>query len=328
MNTKVKAQVIHEFGGPEKLSWEEIEVGTPAADEVLLRHTAIGMNMMEIGLRMGTYPGPALPFVPGVEAAGIVEAVGENVTEFKPGDRAGYAGPPVGSYAEMRTFPESRLIPLPDDISDEVAAAGMIKGITAESMMFRTTQIQPGMKVLIHAAAGATGSMCVQLAKHLGAEVFGTVSNEDKAKYISNLGCDHAILYTQENFADRVLEFTNGEGVDVCYDSVGKDTFKDSMRCTHYLGTVCLFGVASGLPDPMSLMEIDLEIAQHYVRPTIYAYTKKRKHLLDSAGRTFEFIRQGVLNVNINHEYALADAVKAHSDVESRITQGSIIYHP
>ena len=328
MAITVKAQRIHQYGGADVLSWEDIEVQDPQDDEVLLRHTAIGMNMMEIGLRMGTYPGPELPFVPGVEAAGVVESIGPGVTEFKVGDRVGYAGPPVGSYAEMRTFPQNRLIPLPEDIDDQTAAAGMIKGITAECMLHRTIAVKPGMKVLIHAAAGATGSICLQLAKHLGAEVFGTVSSETKAEYVKKLGCDHPIIYTQENFADRVLELTNGEGVDVTYDSVGKDTFADSMRCTHYLGTVCLFGVASGLPEPLPMMTIDLEIAQHYVRPTIYAYTKKREHLLDSARRAFEYFRQDVIQVNIHKQYALANAADAHRDVESRLTQGSIIYQP
>lgn len=324
----VKAQCIHRYGGPEVLQWEDVEVRDPAADEVLLRHNAIGMNMMEIGLRMGTYPGPTLPFIPGVEAAGTVEAVGSNVKELKPGDRVGYAGPPVGSYTQMRTFPENRLIPLPDDIDDDTAAAGLIKGITAESLLTRTLEVKEGDKVLIHAAAGATGSMCVQLAHHLGAEVFGTVSNSDKARYVRELGCDHPIIYTEENFADRVLELTSGEGVDVSYDSVGEDTFSDSMRCTHYLGTVCLFGVASGLPEPLELMKIDLETSQRYVRPSIYAYTKKREHLLDSASRTFEFIRQGAMEVNIHKRYELADAASAHRDVESRTTQGSIIFKP
>jgi NADPH:quinone reductase len=323
-----KAQLIHEYGGPEVLQWEDIEIAEPAQGEVALRHTAIGMNMMEIGLRMGTYPGPALPFVPGVEAAGVITATASDVSGFKVGDRVGYAGPPVGSYAELRLYPTSRLIPLPDDIDDKTAAAGMIKGITAECLLTRTVQIKAGDRVLIHAAAGATGSMCVQLARHLGAEVFGTVSSEDKATYIKSLGCDHPIVYTEVNFADRVLELTNGEGVDVCYDSIGKDTFSDSIRCTAYLGTVCLFGVASGLPEPLELMKFDLETSQHYVRPSIYAYTKKREDLLSTASKSFNYFRDGVLKVNIFKTYELANAAAAHRDVESRKTQGSIVFIP
>jgi NADPH:quinone reductase len=323
-----KAQVIHKYGGPEELQWEDIEVAEPGPGEVRIRHTAIGMNMMEIGLRMGTYPGPALPFVPGVEAAGVIEVIGDGISEFKPGDRIGYAGPPVGSYAESRIYPASRLIPLPDDIDDATAAAGMIKGITAESLLTRTVQLKPNSRVLIHAAAGATGSMCVQLAHHLGAEVFGTVSSAEKAAFVKDLGCDHPIVYTETNFADRVLELTNGEGVDVCYDSVGKDTFADSIRCTSFLGTIGLFGVASGLPDPIELMRLDLETSQHFVRPSIYAYTKKRDDLLSTAANTFDYIRNGVMKVNIFKSYDLSDAARAHQDVESRKTQGSLIFTP
>ncbi|NKB37509.1 MAG: zinc-binding dehydrogenase [Gammaproteobacteria bacterium] len=323
-----KAQVIHAYGGAEVLQWEEINVADPAAGEVLLRHTAIGMNMMEIGLRMGTYPGPALPFVPGVEAAGVITEIGNEVTEFKVGDRVGYAGPPVGSYAESRVYPASRLIPLPDDIDDNTAAASMIKGITAECLLTRSVQIKSGDRVLIHAAAGATGSMCVQLARHLGAEVFGTVSSKEKAGYIKTLGCDHPIVYTEANFADQVLELTGGQGVDVCYDSIGKDTFTESMRCTSYLGTVCLFGVASGLPEPLELMKIDLETSQHYVRPSIYAYTRERADLLSTAANAFQFMREGILQTKIFKTYELADAATAHRDVESRLTQGSITFRP
>lgn len=323
-----KAQLIHKYGGPEELQWEDVEVADPGPGEVRIRHTAIGMNMMEIGLRMGTYPGPELPFIPGVEAAGVIEGTGDSVSEFKTGDRVGYAGPPVGSYAESRVYPAARLIPIPDDIDDATAAASMIKGITAESLLNRTVQIKSQSKVLIHAAAGATGSMAVQLAHHLGAEVFGTVSSAEKAAFIKGLGCDHPIIYTEQNFADRVLELTNGEGVDVCYDSVGKDTFTDSIRCTSYLGTVCLFGVASGLPEPMELMRLDLETSQHYVRPSIYAYTKKREDLLSAAAKAFDYIRNDVMKVNIFKSYELVDAAKAHHDVESRITQGSIIFRP
>lgn len=324
----IKALVIHEFGGPEVLKWQDIETPEPATGELLIKHNAIGMNMMEIGLRIGAYPGPDLPFIPGVEAAAVVEKLGEGVTEFKVGDRVGYAGPPVGSYAEKRCYPEERLFPIPDDINDTTAAASMIKGMTAYFLLTRTYPVSKGTKVLIHAAAGATGAMCVQLAHHLGAEVFGTVSSKEKAEFIKGLGCDHPIIYTEESFADKVLELTNNQGVDVVYDSVGKDTFNDSIRCADYLGTVCLFGVASGMPEPIALMPLDLLTSQKFIRPSLYAYTKKREDLLTIAADTFALIRQGILNVNIFKTYALADAASAHADVEARRTQGSIVFLP
>ena len=218
-----KAHVIKNFGGPEVLEWGEVEVADPGPGEVRLRQRAVGMNMMEVGLRMGVYPGPPLPFIPGVEAAAEVIALGEGVTDFKVGDRVGYAGPPVGSYAEERNFPERRLFSLPDDVTDVVAAASMLKGITAECLMRLTYKVGPQSRVLIHAAAGATGAMCVQLAKHLGAEVFGTIGSVEKVEYLKGLGCDHVILYREQNFADAVLDLTDGEGVDLCLDSVGAE---------------------------------------------------------------------------------------------------------
>ena len=244
--------VLHEFGGPEVLKWEAMELDPPAAGEIRIAHRAIGMNLMEVGLRVGGYPGPDLPFIPGVEAAGVVTLVGDNVDEFKVGDRVGYAGIPVGSYCEERNFPAERAVPLPDFIDDKTAAACMVKGMTAEYMLRRSYDVKAGDKVLIHAAAGATGIMCVQLAKHLGAEVFGTVSSNEKADYVSAHGCDHPIIYTEQNFADEVLAKTDGRGVDVVYDSIGATTFEDSVRCLHYLGTMCLFGIASGPPAPTS----------------------------------------------------------------------------
>ena len=322
------AIVIHEFGGPEVLSWEEIDVADCQGTEVRLRHLAIGMNMMEIGLRIGAYPGPPLPFVPGVEAIGIVEQVGPDVSEFKVGDRVGYISPPVGSYAEERVYPEHRLFPVPDDIDDKTAAACMVKGMTAEFMLKRSYKVGPGSKVLIHAAAGATGIMCVQLAAHLGAEVFGTVSSEEKAEFARAHGCHHPIVYTKESFADVVLNKTNDNGVDVIYDSVGADTFADSIRALSRFGTLCLFGVASGPPPPLDLMALDLWTAPHFTRPSLYAHTESRQDLLDISANTFEHVRNGILKVEINGEYPLRDAAEVHRAVESRKTTGSLIYLP
>ncbi len=320
------AHVIHAFGGPEQLCWESIEVPPPGPGEVRVRHRAVGMNMMEIGLREGAYPGPTLPFVPGVEAAAVVEALGEGVHDVAVGARVGYTGLPVGSYCEVRNFPAARLFPIPDAIDDETAAACMTKGMTAEFMLRRSYPVGSATRVLIHAAAGATGIMCVQLARHLGAEVFGTVSSDEKADFARALGCDHAIVYTRDNFADAVLEETRGEGVDVVYDSVGRDTFEDSIRCLQPLGTLCLFGIASGPPPPLELMHQDLMTSKFFNRPSLYAHTAKRNDLLDLASRTFADVAAGILNVEIFRRYALRDAPDAHRAVASRATHGSIVF--
>lgn len=321
------AHIIHEFGGVEQLRWEEVTLADPAANEVRLRQHTVGMNMMEIGLRIGAYPGPPLPFVPGVEAAGVVEAVGSKVKNVSVGDRVGYAGLPIGSYCEARNFPAERLFPLPDDISDKTAAASMVKGMTAEFMLRRSYPVGIGSRVLIHAAAGATGLMCVQLARHLGAEVFGTVSSDEKTAFVRGFGCDHPIVYTRDNFADAILDATNGHGVDVIYDSIGKDTFEDSVRCLQPLGTLCLFGVASGLPAPLDLMSQDLLTAKFFTRPSLYAHTAKRDHLLDLAAQTFSDVSAGILRTEIFAEYSLRDAPEAHRAVESRKTQGAIVFN-
>ncbi len=321
-----KGLVIRNFGGPEELVWTETPIDEPRSGEVKLAHRAIGMNMMEIGLRTGVYPGPPLPFIPGVEAASEIIAIGENVTDYEIGDRVGYAGPPVGSYCEERIYPSERLFPIPDDIDDDLAAASMVKGITARCLMQRTHPVQKGTRVLIHAAAGATGLMCLQLAKALGAEVFGTVSSSEKAELIESFGCDHSILYSETNFADAVLEITDGIGVDVCYDSIGSSTFSDSIRCTHYLGTVALFGVASGLPEPVPLMLQDLNTAQKFVRPSIYAYTKARGDLLNIAEEMFNDLRVGNMKPHIHAKIPLQEAAAAHREVESRKTMGSLIF--
>lgn len=321
------AHVIHEFGDAEKLVWEKIAISDPEPNEVRLRQTVVGMNMMEIGLRIGAYPGPPLPFVPGVEAAAVVEAVGSDVQEVAVGDRVGYAGPPIGSYCNERNYPADRLFPLPTEISDKSAAACMVKGMTAEFMLRRSYPVGDTSRVLIHAAAGATGLMCVQLARHLGAEVFGTVSSDMKAEFVRGLGCDHPIVYTRANFADVILDKTDGQGVDVIYDSIGKDTFVDSIRCLQPMGTLCLFGVASGLPAPLDLMSQDLMTAKFFNRPSLYAHTASRGQLLALAAQTFGDVSDGILRTEIFAEFPLRDAPDAHRAVESRKTQGAIVFN-
>ena len=321
------AHIIHEFGDADRLVWEEVPLSDPPPNEVRLRQTVVGMNLMEIGLRIGAYPGPPLPFVPGVEAAAVVEAIGSEVKEVAVGDRVGYAGPPIGSYCEARNYPADRLFPLPNEISDKTAAACMVKGMTAEFMLRRSYPVGDASRVLIHAAAGATGLMCVQLARHLGAEVFGTVSSDTKAEFVRGFGCDHPIVYTRDNFADMILDITDEQGVDVIYDSIGKDTFVDSVRCLQPMGTLCLFGVASGLPAPLDLMSQDLMTAKFFNRPSLYAHTAKRDHMLDLAAQTFSDVSDGILRTEIFAEFQLQDAPDAHRAVESRKTQGAIVFN-
>ena len=216
---------VHETGDASVMQWEEVSVADPAAGEVSLRHTAIGLNFIDIYFRAGTYPSPQLPFIPGLEAAGVIESIGENVSGFEVGDRVAYASPPLGSYAESRLMPAGRLVKLPDSIDDRVAAAMMLKGMTAHYLLRRTFKVGPGTTLLLHAAAGGVGLIACQWAKYLGATVIGTVGSNEKAELACSHGCDHAILYREEDFVPRVREITEGEGVDVVYDSVGKDTF-------------------------------------------------------------------------------------------------------
>lgn len=326
--TTTHAFRIHKFGGPEVLSWESIELPEPKPGQVRLKHTAIGMNLMEIGLRQGAYPGPPLPFVPGVEAAAVVEALGSGVTTVKVGDRVGYAGTPVGSYAERRNFPAERLFPIPDDIPDHIAAAVMVKGMTAEYLLRRSYPVRKGETMVIHAAAGGTGLLCCALGKHIGARVIGTVSSDEKAEVAKAHGCDHPIVYTRENFADRVLEITNGKGADVVYDSVGKDTFEESKRCLSRFGTLVLFGIASGMPEPLELMKQDIMTEHRFLRGSLYAQTAERGRMLEIAANTFEYVRTGIMKVDVLERLPLMDAPKGHAMVESRKTTGSLVYFP
>lgn len=323
-----KAMMIHEFGGADTLCWQDFDPGMPGPGEVRVRSTAIGLNLIEVGMRSGLYPSPPLPFVPGVESVGVIEAVGAQVGDLHVGARVGCIGPNVGSYAEVRVLPADRLFAIPASIDDEHAAACMVKAMTAEYLLTRTFAVGQGTRMLIHAAAGATGLFCVQLGRHLGAEVFGTVSTREKADLVRGYGCDHPIVYTEESFADRVLDLTHGEGVDVVYDSIGADTFDDSLRCLHYLGTFGLFGIASGMPRPLELMRLDLLTSQKFLRPSLYAYTRRRADLLSLAGETFTHIEQGVLEINIHARFALARAADAHRAVESRRTTGALVLLP
>src|SRR6266403_6329172 len=246
----VQAIRFHKTGGPEVLVWESVEIGKPGPGQVRLRQTAVGLNYVDTYFRSGGYPAP-LPSGLGTEGAGVVEEVGPGVSDVKPGDRVAYAGGPLGAYAEARLIPADRLIVLPSSISDRQAAAMMLQGLTVQYLIRQTYRVQKGDTILIHAAAGGIGLILCQWAKHLGATVIGTVSTDAKAELAKAHGCDHPIVYTREDFAERVREITGGEGVPVVYDSVGKATFEDSLKCLRRRGLMASFGGASGGPDPM-----------------------------------------------------------------------------
>jgi len=319
---------VHETGDASVMKWEEVNVADPAAGEVCLRHTAIGLNFIDIYFRAGTYPSPQLPFIPGLEAAGVIESIGENVSGFEVGDRVAYASPPLGSYAELRLMPAGRLVKLPDSIDDRVAAAMMLKGMTAHYLLRRTFKVVPGTTLLLHAAAGGVGLIACQWAKHLGATVIGTVGSDEKAELACSHGCDHAILYRKEDFVARVREITDGEGVDVVYDSVGKDTFLQSLDCLKPMGMLALFGQSSGAVGPFDLGLLSAKGSLFVTRPTLMNYVDKRRDLENTAEELFKVIREGVVNADIRQERPLREAAAAHSDLESRRTTGATLLIP
>jgi NADPH2:quinone reductase len=318
---------IHETGGPEVLRWEEVAVPAPAANEATVRHHAVGLNFIDIYHRTGLYALP-VPSGIGMEGAGVVEAVGTGVTDLKPGDRVAYAGGPVGAYAEVRNIPADRLVPLPDAIDFKTGAAMMLQGLTAQYLLRRTYRVQPGDTILIHAAAGGVGLIVCQWAKALGATVIGTVSSDQKAALARSHGCDHAIVYTREDFAGRVREITGGEGVPVVYDSIGKDTFTGSLDCLRPLGMMVTFGNASGPVPPLDLLELSKRGSLFVTRPTLFNYTAKRADLLTTAAELFEVVTSGKVKVEVNQTYPLKDAALAQIALAARKTTGSTVLLP
>lgn len=318
---------IHETGGPDVLRWEEVAVGEPGPGQVRLRHTAVGVNFIDTYHRTGLYSLP-LPSGLGSEGAGVVEAVGPGVTVVKPGDRVAYAGGPVGSYCEVRVMPADRLVKVPDGVTDQQAAAVMLKGMTVQYLIRRTYTVQPGETVLFHAAAGGVGLIACQWLKALGATVIGTVGSDEKAELAKAHGCDHVIVYTREDFPKRVRELTGGVGVPVVYDSVGKSTFPASLDCLKPLGLFVSFGNASG---PVSAFELGLLTQKgslYVTRPTLATYTATRADLEATATELFDVIRSGKVKVTVNHTYQLKDAAQVHRDLEGRKTTGSVVMLP
>ena len=320
-----KAIRIHEHGGPDVLTWEEVDVGDPGAGEIRVRHNAVGLNFIDVYHRTGLYKLP-LPSGIGLEAAGVVEAVGDGVDDLKAGDRVAYGTGPLGAYSQARVMPAAIAVKIPDGVADETAAAMMLQGMTVEYLLCRTFPVQKGQTILFHAAAGGVGLIACQWAKAIGATVIGTVGSDEKAEIAKAHGCDHPIVYTREKFVDRVKEITDGQGVPVVYDSIGKDTFMDSLDCLAPLGYMVNFGSASGPPDPLDLGLLGPKGSLFVTRPTLMTYCAKREDLVMSAGRLFEMIQSGKVKIEINQTYPLSDAAQAHTDLEARKTTGSTIF--
>ncbi len=316
---------IHDHGGPEKLKFEDIDVGDPGPGEVRLRQRAAGINFIDTYQRSGLYKLPSLPAVLGMEGAGDVVAVGPGVTELKEGDRVAYANP-IGAYSEERLAPANRMVKLPDAISYETAAAMMLQGMTVRYLLREIFKVGPDTVMLFHAAAGGVGLIACQWAKALGATIIGTVSSKEKADLARTNGCTHVIDYKLENFVERVKEITGGRGCDVVYDGVGRDTFPGSLDCLKPRGLWVSFGNASGPVPPFELTV--LKGSLFATRPSLFAYTAERSELVANAADLFQMVTSGKLKIAVNHTYPLSEAAQAHRDLEARKTTGSIILVP
>jgi len=322
-----KAIRIYEHGGPEVMKWEDVTVPDPAAGEARIKQIAVGLNYIDTYQRSGLYK-LNLPSPLGMEGAGVVEAVGSEVTNVKPGDRVAYCMGAPGGYAEVRNVAADRLVVLPAGVTEKQAAAMMLKGMTAQYLLRRTFKVQPGQTVLFHAAAGGVGLIACQWLKALGATVIGTVGSEEKAALARAHGCDHPINYNKEDFVARVKEITKGAGVPVVYDSVGKDTFMKSLDCLQPLGLVALFGQSSGPVAPLDLGLLAGKGSLYVTRPTLATYGAKRSDLEMMANELFDVVKSGKVKIEINKEYALKDAIQAHKDLEARKTTGSTVLLP
>lgn len=322
---KTHAIRIHEYGDPSVLRWEELDVPAPGPGEAQVRQTAVGLNYIDVYHRTGLYPVGDLPSGIGLEGAGVVEAVGEGVEEVAPGDRVAYSGGPLGGYAERRNVPAWKLVRLPEDIPDRQAAGMMLRGTTAEYLLRRTYAVKRGETILIHAAAGGVGLIACQWAHHLGATVIGTVGSEEKAELARAHGCDHPILYRQEDFVARVRELTGGEGVPVVYDSVGKDTFMGSLDCLQPRGMLVSFGQSSGKVPPFDIGLLSKKGSLYLTRPSSAAYSATRQEVRDSARALFDVVASGAVKIEVHQSFPLEQAAEAHRALEARATTGSTV---
>jgi len=320
-----KAIILTEPGGPENLKWKEVPIPTPGSGEVMIHHKALGLNFIDIYHRSGFYPLPEYPAVLGMEGVGIVEKAGPESLMFKAGDRVAYGVGPMGAYAQFRSIPETALVKLPDAISSEIAAASMLKGLTAHFLVRRTFMVNQNHTVLIHAAAGGVGLLLCQWAKYLGARVIGTVGSEEKAELAASNGCDFPILYKKENVVERVKAITGGEGVNAVYDSVGKDTFEISLGCLMKFGIFVSYGQASGPVPPIDPLELQRRGSLFFTRPSLMHYKENYQERMNSLAELFDLIIKGVLRVTVGQSYYLSDAASAHRDLEAGRTKGSTI---
>lgn len=309
------------------MQWERVDVPSPGAGEVTVSHKAVGLNYIDVYFRTGAYPAPAMPLTPGMEGAGVVEATGDGVSGLSVGDRVAYAGV-LGAYAETRNIAAERVVTIPDGVSDEQAAAMMLQGMTTQYLLKRSYAVQPGDTILVHAAAGGVGLIACQWAKALGATVIGTVGNEEKAALAQANGCDHPIIYTRENFVERVKALTDGEGVPVVYDSVGKDTFEGSLDCLRPLGMMVSYGQSSGKIDAFDIGVLSAKGSLFLTRPTLMTYIAKRSDLEATANDLFDVVANGTVKISVNQTFPLADASAAHRALEGRQTTGSTVLLP
>jgi NADPH2:quinone reductase len=321
-----KAIRIHQTGGPEVLTLEEVALAAPGAGEARVRQTAVGVNYVDVYHRTGVYPLP-LPTGIGVEAAGVVEEVGGGVSHVRPGDRVAYVSPP-GSYAEARVVAADRLVKLPDGIPDRTAAGAMLKGLTVHALVRRTYPVKPGETVLVHAAAGGVGTIMVQWLKALGATVIATVGSDEKAKVARAHGADHVVVYTKESFPERVRALTGGAGVAVVYDSVGKATWEGSLDSLRPFGLMVTFGNASGAVPPLDVGVLGRKGSLYVTRPSVFGYVARREDLERGASELFEVIRSGKVKIDVTRTFPLAAAAEAHRALEARATTGSIVLLP
>ena len=324
---KTKAINLYEYGGPEVLRYEEVETGEPGEGEALVRHSAIGLNFIDTYHRTGLYP-MEFPAGLGTEAAGVVEAVGPGVTDVSPGDRVAWTGVPPGAYAGHRIYPAWQLVPVPDDVPDEAAAALLLKGLTAWYLLYRSYAVRPGDPVLLYAAAGGVGSIASQWAKHLGAVVIGIVSSDSKADIARAQGCDHVIMADDEDIPGKVRALTDGDGVAAVYDSVGRDTFITSLDCLRPHGVMVTFGNASGPVEPFAPAELAKRHSLYVTRPVLFDFISTRKDRLAAAGALFDVVTSGAVKVHVNQRYPLSEAATAHRDLEARRTTGSTVLLP
>jgi len=322
-----RAAQIRQTGGPDVIAWTDVELAAPGPGEVRMRNLAVGLNFIDTYHRGGLYP-MALPSGLGMEAAGIIEAVGEGVTDWRVGDRVATFGPSIGAYATARNIAAHGLFLVPDDISDEIAAAGLLKGCTTEFLVERCAKVQPKWDILVHAAAGGVGLLLVQWLKHVGARVIGTVSTDEKAALARAAGADHVILYGKEDVAAQVRELTDGKGVEVTFDGVGRDTWETSLNATARRGLIVSYGNASGPVTGVNLGTLAQKGSLYVSRPTLFDYYHNAAERAAGAEYVFDMFRQGIIDITIGHRYALEDVAQAHRDLEGRKTVGSSILIP